>query len=269
MNAERLGLRAGVHPAARLRSRPPREGLAALRAGDVHAAPSIRRRRLLAPVRDLLHERPDDARPAAGFPCTPRTAGRTTPWSSPGGPGARTPSCSPPSSTCSSSATASPACRSSARCGRRCKGSRPVARRRSSPGSPARSTGPMSRDSTSRSTARTARSSKSDRTRDDVPEAIRPCVIRDLDEIPLPTRPIVPFVETTHDRIAIEIMRGCPWQCRFCQSTVIKRPLRYRTVETIVQAALESYREHRIRRDQPAVAVHQRLPRLRGTGRRG
>ncbi len=79
------------------------------------------------------------------------------------------------------------------------------------------------------------------RTRDDVPESIRPCVIRDLDGIPLPTRPIVPFVETAHDRIAIEIMRGCPWQCRFCQSTVIKRPLRYRTVETIVQAALESY----------------------------
>jgi radical SAM superfamily enzyme YgiQ (UPF0313 family) len=49
-------------------------------------------------------------------------------------------------------------------------------------------------------------------------------------------------VETTHDRIAIEIMRGCPWQCRFCQSTVIKRPLRVRSVETIVQAALESYR---------------------------
>ena len=79
------------------------------------------------------------------------------------------------------------------------------------------------------------------RTRDDVPESIRPCVIRDLDSIPLPTRPVVPFVETAHDRIAIEIMRGCPWQCRFCQSTVIKRPLRYRTVETIVQSALESY----------------------------
>jgi radical SAM family uncharacterized protein len=79
------------------------------------------------------------------------------------------------------------------------------------------------------------------RTRDDVPEGIKPCVIRGLDDIPLPTRPIVPFVETTHDRIAIEIMRGCPWQCRFCQSTVIKRPLRYRTVETIVKAALASY----------------------------
>ena len=80
------------------------------------------------------------------------------------------------------------------------------------------------------------------RTRDDVPAEIKPCVIRDLDSIPLPTRPVVPFVETAHDRIAIEIMRGCPWLCRFCQSTVIKRPLRHRTVETIVAAALESYR---------------------------
>jgi radical SAM family uncharacterized protein len=80
------------------------------------------------------------------------------------------------------------------------------------------------------------------RLRDDVPAAIKPCVIDDLDGTPLPTAPILPFVETTHDRIAIEIMRGCPWQCRFCQSTVIKRPLRYRTVETIVAAALESYK---------------------------
>ncbi len=80
------------------------------------------------------------------------------------------------------------------------------------------------------------------RTRDDVPAAIKPCVIQGLDDIPLPVAPIVPFVETAHDRIAIEIMRGCPWQCRFCQSTVIKRPLRYRAVETIVNSALESYK---------------------------
>ena len=61
------------------------------------------------------------------------------------------------------------------------------------------------------------------RTNPDVPETIEPSVIRDLDSIPLPTKPIVPYVECVHDRIAIEIMRGCPWQCRFCQSTVIKR----------------------------------------------
>jgi radical SAM family uncharacterized protein len=81
------------------------------------------------------------------------------------------------------------------------------------------------------------------RLRSDVPREVAACTInQDFDAIPLPTRPIVPFVATTHDRIAIEIMRGCPWQCRFCQSTVIKRPLRVRSVETIVQAALESYR---------------------------
>jgi radical SAM family uncharacterized protein len=81
------------------------------------------------------------------------------------------------------------------------------------------------------------------RTRSDVPGQVTACILRkDFDEVPLPTKPIVPFVQCAHDRIAIEIMRGCPWQCRFCQSTVIKRPLRVRSVDTIVQAALESYR---------------------------
>ena len=80
------------------------------------------------------------------------------------------------------------------------------------------------------------------RTRSDVPETIEPSVISDLESIPIPVKPIVPYVECVHDRIAIEIMRGCPWQCRFCQSTVIKRPLRTRSVETIVQGALESYK---------------------------
>jgi radical SAM family uncharacterized protein len=80
------------------------------------------------------------------------------------------------------------------------------------------------------------------RTRPDVPRSILACTIQqDFDAFPLPTKPVVPFVQTPHDRIAIEIMRGCPWQCRFCQSTVIKRPLRVRSVETIVQAALDSY----------------------------
>jgi radical SAM family uncharacterized protein len=81
------------------------------------------------------------------------------------------------------------------------------------------------------------------RTRSDVPRQVMACTIgKDFDDIPLPKRPIVSFVQTPHDRIAIEIMRGCPWQCRFCQSTVIKRPLRVRSVENIVQSALEAYR---------------------------
>jgi radical SAM family uncharacterized protein len=78
--------------------------------------------------------------------------------------------------------------------------------------------------------------------RGDLPERIEPAVVADLDAFPPPPRPVVPYVECVHDRIAIEIMRGCPGKCRFCQSTTIKRPLRFRKVETIVQAALEQYR---------------------------
>jgi radical SAM family uncharacterized protein len=76
------------------------------------------------------------------------------------------------------------------------------------------------------------------------PEAratIEPAVIGDLESAVLPFAPIVPFADCVHDRVAVEIMRGCPWQCRFCQSTVIKRPLRIRSVENIVQSALTMY----------------------------
>ena len=75
-----------------------------------------------------------------------------------------------------------------------------------------------------------------------VPEVVRPAVVPDLDAVPLPTSPVVPNVECVQDRITLEIMRGCPWRCRFCQSNRIKRPVRYRRVDTLVEAALESYR---------------------------
>ncbi len=77
---------------------------------------------------------------------------------------------------------------------------------------------------------------------DDVPRQICCARVSDLDSVPIPTAPVVPFVECVQDRMTIEIMRGCPHRCRFCQSTVAKRPVRFRKVETIVQAALEVYR---------------------------
>jgi radical SAM superfamily enzyme YgiQ (UPF0313 family) len=79
-------------------------------------------------------------------------------------------------------------------------------------------------------------------TRGDVPERIVPAMLADLEAIAPPRAPIVPHVESVQDRITIEIMRGCPGKCRFCQSTTIKRPLRFRKVETILQTALEQYR---------------------------
>ncbi|MCS7304096.1 MAG: TIGR03960 family B12-binding radical SAM protein [Thermoguttaceae bacterium] len=76
------------------------------------------------------------------------------------------------------------------------------------------------------------------------PEArpvIEPAVLLDLESFPLPTRPVVPHVAAVQDRITLEIMRGCPWRCRFCQSNPMKRPVRFRKVETILRAAWESY----------------------------
>ncbi len=79
-------------------------------------------------------------------------------------------------------------------------------------------------------------------TRGDVPERIEPALLADLESILPPRAPVVPYIECVQDRITIEIMRGCPGKCRFCQSTTIKRPLRFRKVETILQAAMEQYR---------------------------
>jgi radical SAM family uncharacterized protein len=79
-------------------------------------------------------------------------------------------------------------------------------------------------------------------TRDKIPARIEPAIVADLEAFPPPSSPIVPNVECVQDRITIEIMRGCPGKCRFCQSTTIKRPLRFRKVESILEAALSQYR---------------------------
>jgi radical SAM family uncharacterized protein/radical SAM-linked protein len=52
-----------------------------------------------------------------------------------------------------------------------------------------------------------------------------------------PSFPLVPFVETTHDRLSLEIMRGCPQGCRFCQAGILYRPKRERPVDEIVKQA--------------------------------
>jgi radical SAM superfamily enzyme YgiQ (UPF0313 family) len=44
-------------------------------------------------------------------------------------------------------------------------------------------------------------------------------IVKDFDTTPVPAAPIVPFVEAVHERVSVEIMRGCPGRCRFCQAS--------------------------------------------------
>jgi radical SAM family uncharacterized protein len=76
---------------------------------------------------------------------------------------------------------------------------------------------------------------------DELPRTIARCRTPDFEHAPFPTRPLVPWTQTVHDRIAVEIMRGCPQICRFCHASYTKRPLTRRTVQRVLDIAEESY----------------------------
>jgi radical SAM family uncharacterized protein len=62
-------------------------------------------------------------------------------------------------------------------------------------------------------------------------------VVRDFENAPVPLKPIVPFTQAVHERVSVEIMRGCPGRCSFCQASFCRRPVRRRSVEKIVEIA--------------------------------
>ena len=70
----------------------------------------------------------------------------------------------------------------------------------------------------------------------DVAKPVKAWVLSDLDALPCPDE-LVPLVEPVHDRLALEVMRGCTRGCRFCQAGMITRPVRERNPEALVAAA--------------------------------
>ncbi len=74
---------------------------------------------------------------------------------------------------------------------------------------------------------------------EDAPETIKVRTVPRLKSEYYPSLPLVPFLETTHDRLTIEIMRGCPKRCRFCAATAAYQPKRERPLEDIVKQAEE------------------------------
>lgn len=74
---------------------------------------------------------------------------------------------------------------------------------------------------------------------DDVPAKVKKRIINNFDKVDFPVDMLVPYTEIVHDRIVLEVFRGCTNGCRFCQAGMIYRPVREKSTETLLEQARE------------------------------
>ncbi len=73
--------------------------------------------------------------------------------------------------------------------------------------------------------------------REDVPQKVKKRIVKDLDDAYILDKMIVPFMDIVHDRMTLELFRGCIRGCRFCQAGYLYRPVRQHSVEKLADAA--------------------------------
>ena len=76
--------------------------------------------------------------------------------------------------------------------------------------------------------------------KDGAPERVTKRIVEDFDAAPFPTNPIVPSTEVVHDRVNLELFRGCVRGCRFCQAGHVYRPIRAKKPETLIRQGIET-----------------------------
>ncbi|MDZ5253083.1 TIGR03960 family B12-binding radical SAM protein [Clostridium sp. LIBA-8841] len=72
---------------------------------------------------------------------------------------------------------------------------------------------------------------------DDVPKTVKKRIVNNFDKVEFPDSLIVPYSEIVHDRVVLELFRGCTNGCRFCQAGMIYRPVREKSRKTLVEQA--------------------------------
>lgn len=78
---------------------------------------------------------------------------------------------------------------------------------------------------------------------DDIPVVVHKRLVKDFETSYYPAKQIVPNTQIVHHRLALEVMRGCPGGCRFCQAGYTDRPVRERSPERLMKDAEEGLRQ--------------------------